>query len=359
MKELLKKKNVWAVSEGYKESSSPLKRIQNFLKKQKGETCIRVRVHKKEALEDLEVKDIIPKYYEGIETDVIESEMPVELAYRDKHRPVKTGVSMCNHASSACTSGGPVYKDGKTYALVNNHCQGRLGLKYNETIKGDVIIQPSLFDGGNASCRVATVAEWYPRTESKINEMDAGLNLMEVDMLRNTIKTDYIPEVANVKPGDYVWKEGRTTGYRKAKVLDVNVIVRVNSAGGVLSYGGMIFTEPTLGAGGDSSSWVFDKNNRVVAQLFAGSDSIMCIQPMQKVLDYFGVSLLPQEKQEGYVAMNSNWSTDKKTLVRLNFRREPRLGNDVIIRTLPVGTPIEVVGWECYQDKYHWLKVLV
>ncbi len=369
MEELLNKGNVWAVGVGYKKSKGFLKQTKNLLRRLLGKTAYVVYVDEKKPLSDLSEEDIIPKVYSGKETDVVAAKMPEELSvYRAKHRPVKAGVSMCNAHSTACTSGIPVYRDGKTYALVNNHCQGRLGLKYTETTKGDPILQPSLMDGGNMSCQVATVEEWYPREEGKLNEMDAGLNLMSVDMVPETVRLNYIPEVDTVRPGEYVWKEGRTTGYRKAKVLATNVLVRVRSSGGILQYGGMIFTEPVLGAGGDSSSAVFNLKNKVVAQLFAGSDDIMCIQPIQKPLDYFKVSLKPTMATDKYTAIGrvKSWyaipdegqeirfTTDYK----LNLRTQPIVAKSTLIKTLPVGTKLtgNYIG---KNGGFHWLKVEV
>ena len=360
---ILKKNNVWAVGEGYKKSRNPLKQLKNIIKKARGEKAVRVYVTKKKKLSELSKKDLIPKQIEGKETDVVEA-TPIEhlSEYRAKHRPVKTGVSMCNAYGTACTSGGPVYKDGKTFALVNNHCQDRFGISSLITYKGDPIIQPSLFDGGSLEeNQVGEVYEWYERDPNKINEMDAGLNLMHEEMIPTTLGGNYNKKVVETEPGKTVQKYGRTTGHTTAKVLDTNVYVKVNSEAGVVTYEGAVFTEAKLGAGGDSSSWIFNKDMNIVGQLFAGSDEIMCFQPMQKVLDYFNVSLVPEEETY-FVAAGRDWYIDiplgkTKTTVNLNLRTEPRVASNTYVKTLPKGTEIDIIKKLGKSGGYEWLQI--
>ena len=313
-RELLDKKNVWAVSVGFKESRNPFKKILNKIKKFLGIYSIRVWVNEKEPKKDLEEKDLVPKRIEGVRTDV-KADTPVEFLneYRKRHRPIKSGVSMCNIVGTACTSGIPVWriidKEIKKGAQVNNHCQVRI--TGEPTVKGDPVTQPSVFDGGTEEDIVGEVYEWYHRDVNKNNAMDSGWNLLEegVDMLPKTLKNKYVPEVDSVRPGDKVWKEGRTTGYTEAEVLDVDVTVRVNSQSGVMTFVGQIFTSYLLGAG-DSSSAVFKKsNNKVVAQGFAGTENISCLTPYQPILDYFDGFLTREEAEEalngqryGYIA---------------------------------------------------------
>ena len=366
MSNLIDKKNVWAVGYGFKDSRSLIKKIKNLQKRRRGETAIRCWVNKKEKEEDLDEKDLIPKYIDGKETDVKVGEMPSHLGeYRKKHRPMKAGISMCNAYLTACTAGIPVYKEGKVFSLVNNHCQKRL----DGTLKrGDPILQPSRFDGGSLEEHaVGETHEWYERSIDKLNEMDAGLNWVKKKLLRRTLKREYVPKIGeDVRPGDIVWKEGRTTGYTKAKVLDVDVEARVNSDDGVVKYKGMTLTEPRLGDAGDSSSAVFNKLNKVVEQLFAGSESIMVTQPIKRLLDHFNVSLTP-EKEALYMA--DGWfnivpeSVEKDNLEviintywGMNVRDEAGLHGD-IIRKAKKGEAVRLLGYAGECDGYDWYKI--
>jgi len=360
MEELLNKKNVWAVAEGYKESRHPIKKIKNLVKKLRGETCYRYYVTKKE---DVPAKDRIPKQYNGKETDVIEYPIPEELGYRDEHRPIKSGISMCNAKSTACTSGIPVYKNGNTYASVNNHCQMKMMAK--ETVKGDKIIQPSLMDGGTLDDNeVGEVVEWYQRSTDKENELDSGLNLLTEEMVNETIRTKYEPKLGSYKIGEKTWKEGRTTKYTKGVISDINATIKVNSAMGTLLYKGMIIIKGDgFSAGGDSSSWCFIGKNPI-AQLFAGNGKITVAQPGQRILDYFKVSLVPQGDEEYYVAIGNWLSFNKKEITTRPFPRRAALRNapgfeNTFIKWLPP-TKIQIVGNKLIEkDGYLWIKVCI
>jgi len=76
-----------------------------------------------------------------------------------------------------------------------------------------------------------------------------------------------------------------------------------------------------------------------------------------EVLVDYPTQHLTLEENEGFVAMNSDWATSNETLVNLNLRREPVIG-DNIIRTLPKGTKIEVEEYGGYGSGYFWLRVL-
>lgn len=381
--ELLDKKNVWAVGLGYKESRNPLIGAVNKLKKLLGIRSIRVYVTEKEPADDLLDKDLIPKMINGYETDVVDEPQAKPLnEYKARHRPVKTGVSMCNAAGTACTSGFPVWKieDGEIIrgAQVNNHCQTRYG---DEKVhKGDPVIQPSLFDGGDPdSDQVAEVYEWYPRSVDKINDMDSGMNKF-IDghkMTHEMVSKEYVPEMGEVKLGDIVWKEGRTTGYTEAEVIDTDVTVRVNSSEGVMEYKGQFFTRYMLG-GGDSSSAIMKKsNNKIVGQGFAGTDRISCHCPIQPIVEYFDVYLTREDAEEeleevrwGYVADGWNdvdWitvfddsefvETKVNTFWGMRVRKNPST-NSEIIGKIKRGETIKV--YDVIQgDDYTWLKIKV
>ena len=77
-----------------------------------------------------------------------------------------------------------------------------------------------------------------------------------------------------------------------------------------------------------------------------------------EILSDYPTQFLTLEENEGFVAMNSNWATDERTLVGLNLRREPKIG-DNIIKTLPVGTKIKILEYAGYNSNYFWLRIEV
>ncbi len=359
-KTLLKKYKAQAVGDG--------KKIKNKRKLKKDACVFFVKKKRKDKLGRFLLKltgRFIPEKIEGKDTDVIEVGEIKELsAWRQEYRPIRGGGSLCNAYLTACSSGIPVYKNGKQYAWVNRHCQNRI----NTTIpyKGDPIIQPSLFDGGKLeNHKVGKVAEWYPIDLNGDNEMDSGLNELDVEMEEKLVERDYVKEICDVNPGDRVWKEGRTSEYTEGYVLATDVVATVrNSAGKVITYVGQIFTRAFV-SGGDSSSIAFHKdNNKIVGQIFAGSNEVSVITPAIKAKEYFGFTFDKDEEPEKYhyVAAGEKWYVKaipgKRPIeVRLNLRTAPRVANDTFIKTLPLGTVIDVVEDLGDMNGYRWLKI--
>lgn len=346
-KQLLQKHKAIAVGEGFK-------KVKNRKTKKKGLVFF-VKKKKKTTLEKLLMKALgqfIPPTIDGKETDVVELKEIEEQVdeYREKCRPIKSGVSMCNVMSTACTSGIPVYRNGWK-ALVNRHCA--------EDIVGQIevgmdIIQPSAFDGGEDI--VGKVETWYPKQETM--EMDSALIDLHTEMIPETITKKYKKEIIDVEVGDKVWKDGRTTGHTKGEVLAVDVTCQVNSRDKVLTYEGQIFTT-AMSKGGDSSSVGF-KDDKIFGQLFAGSSEVSVFTPMQTVKDYFGFEL--DDKQNYYCSLGEKWYVEPqigetKTTVRLNLRTAPRVSPETYIETMPVGTKLNILEYVGRKGSYEWCKI--
>ena len=71
----------------------------------------------------------------------------------------------------------------------------------------------------------------------------------------------------------------------KATTIDVDY-----GPGRLARFVGQIITTP-MSAGGDSGSAVLDMNGKVVGLLFAGSDSVTILNPIQKVFELLNVTL--------------------------------------------------------------------
>jgi hypothetical protein len=353
---LLNIKGVVGYGDGYKKSKGLLGKIRNFYLKSKDKTSIIVFVEKKLPEAVLSKEDIIPKEIDGRLTDVVEIG-ELWSQNRTKHRPIVGGVSACNLKGTACTSGIKVYKGDKPYSLMNYHCV--YGTDWGGQ-KGDKVIQPSRLDGGKEEDLMGYADEFIP-LDSEI--CDSALVDLTQEM-QGVKDIDYEPIVKTPYIGQQLHKSGRTTGYTKGKVLATNVVATVNyrqpdGSKRTYTFRNQIFTDniqPFID-GGDSSSIAFE-GKYPVAQIFAAGPTIGVLTPLQIVLDKLKVSLSPENPIEGFVALNSNWSTDRKTLVNLNLRSEPKIGNN-IIKTLPAGTNIEIIEWAGYQNNYHWLKIKI
>ncbi|TGE32209.1 hypothetical protein [Desulfosporosinus sp. Sb-LF] len=81
-----------------------------------------------------------------------------------------------------------------------------------------------------------------------------------------------------------VKKSGRTTGLTHARIIAVNVIIDVDYDGRILKFKDQILTD-NFDEPGDSGSLVLNEFNWAVGLLFAGSENVTIINPIDPVLD--------------------------------------------------------------------------
>ena len=329
--ELLRKQNVVAVGVGYKV-------CDNIPTDQESVT---VFVKKKMPSIHLYKKDRIPREIKGVSTDVVEvgDIVAQSIDPKKKYRPAPGGVSIGHHSITAGTLGCVVKKDGKRYILSNNHVLANS----NQAILGDYIFQPGPTDGGLLSDRIATLYQFIPidfggdtpppppppdeddgdkkkswcplagmfqrvtnfvtrqigskyrvRVErrSEPNFVDCALALPDNDSL----VSDEITEIGYINGIETspllsmpVKKFGRTTSFTEDVIQHLHVSVNVGyGAGRFALFEDQILTGP-MSAGGDSGSIVVNDENKVVGLLFAGSDLVTIINPIQYVIDALGI----------------------------------------------------------------------
>jgi len=96
-------------------------------------------------------------------------------------------------------------------------------------------------------------------------------------------------QVAEVSVGDTVQKSGRTTGVTQGEVIAIDVTVDVNyGPQGNARFVDQILTSD-MSNGGDSGSAILDLNRNVVGLLFAGSDTVTIMNPIQTVFSKLGI----------------------------------------------------------------------
>lgn len=323
-----------------------------------------VFVEKKIPKNELSAKSLIPNKIDGLISDVYETGTIEPMSvYRKKHRPMLAGISMVRVGGTACTAGIPVYKNNKTFSLVNLHCS-------TEFMEAPAIktkmLQPSPFDGGRYPRDfVGEMVEHYPFSFNKENEMDSALIDMNVAIEAKTPKKgNYVPQTASLRAGDIIHKEGRTSGFTQGRVIATNVIAKVrferqNGTREVAIFRNQIFTEPSLIFGGDSSSAVFNSRREVVGQIFAGSTSVGVITPMETIIKFFNVSL--SSPLNGFIAVGRNvriTNLSVEVLTRTNLRNAGGI-NASIIKTLPIRTKMIITGIGNIADNHYWLPVSV
>jgi hypothetical protein len=212
-------------------------------------------------------------------------------------RPVPIGVSTGHPAITAGTIGCRV-KDalGNVYALSNNHVYAN----ENKAAIDDNVLQPGSYDGGlNPRDAIGTLYDFQPIVFSRRanNTIDAAIALCSKETLGNSTPTGSYgkPSSATLTAttGLAVQKHGRTTLLTTGNVYAVNATVNVGYSSATARFVNQIMITPgTFSAGGDSGSLIVTQEGKnPVGLLFAGSSSVTIANPINAVLERFGVTV--------------------------------------------------------------------
>ena len=237
--------------------------------------------------------------------------------------PIKLGTSGGNindRGTLYCCSGtlGSLVEDGVSqYILSNNHVLARTNLG----IIGDGINQPGQIDQNCGQTGIVASLTDFVKIRFKkgraipLNTVDAAIALVVEDAVDPNGGILDIGEVgsgiASAELGQAVQKSGRTTGHTKGVVTAIDVTVDVGyskECGGasnqIARFKNQIFIKGSgkaFSAGGDSGSLIVEDvtvSPRAVGLLFAGSSTVTVANPIDAVLNAFGVVMpggtLPQ-----------------------------------------------------------------
>jgi hypothetical protein len=232
----------------------------------------------------------------------------------DQQFPIQLGTSGGNINDSSkgfCYGGtlGALVEDvgGNQYILSNNHVLART----NAAAIGEDIIQPGLIDQSptcfkDTSDAVADLFAFIPilfKTKGTMpsNSVDAAIAQIRAGKVD---PTGFIMDIGTLSSdtvapslGMAVKKSGRTTGLTHGNITAVNATIDVSFGSGktarfadqiVVGSGNFI-------AGGDSGSLMVEDevtNPRAIGLLFAGSSNTAIANPIDEVLEVFGVSMV-------------------------------------------------------------------
>jgi hypothetical protein len=218
-------------------------------------------------------------------------------------RPVPIGVSTGHPQVSAGTIGARVTDGARTFALSNNH----IVAASNGGAEGDPLLQPGAVDGGrDPDDAIGTLFDFEPlhfceRMACAPNQIDAGLALTTSDELGNaTPEGGYgTPRSRTVDAtlGLEVQKFGRTTGLTMGRVTGIHATIDVGYRNGTARFEDQIVISGSgFSAGGDSGSLIVTKgvllgDRRPVGLLFAGATGSTIANPIDLVLDRFGIRI--------------------------------------------------------------------
>lgn len=321
--DLLHRSNVVATGIGYKISEDT----------KTSELSLICSVSKKLAVAELSPRDVIPKSFDGISTDVVASGLIRAFEPQTQRlRPALGGLSIGHTDITAGTLGCLVRRGNDIYILSNNHVMANS----NEASLGDPIIQPGPIDGGNdPTDRIATLAEFIPITFPAGGDNDAGdstcplatglasglntvatiigskarMQAISTRAVENLVDAAIagpvdptvvsndilgIGEIQGTREGDLgleVQKSGRTTGYTTGQIEQIDVTVNVQFGGNRVGTFSDQLICSDMSRGGDSGSAVLDMDRNLVGLLFAGSDTMTIVNRIQNVFNALNITL--------------------------------------------------------------------
>ena len=335
--------------------------------KDTGEPCITVFVKQKVPRAALLEEDIVPEELDGVKTDVVEigeiRALQLGEEHRKKYRPAVGGISLGHYKITAGTLGAIVYKDNKPYILTNTH----VGCPHWEGAqKGDTVLQPGSYDGGKMPEDKIGEVEDYVEIKDSGNLADASLiRVDEKDVKPELLGLGVInPNPVRPKVGDVIKKSSRTSGVNTGKVLAVNVSAMVNMSSDlnkpwVTWWEDQIFTDGNFVKPGDSGSLVVLNDGRPCGLVFAGSEYIGVMTPIDTVQKMLGFEWAPVKT--GYIALG-NWLqiTNLKVKVRLKTSLRSAIGLDgAVISALKPNTELEIIEIGGVKDNYVWVRVKI
>jgi hypothetical protein len=265
-----------------------------------------VYVRRKLALSSLGTAQIIPTTLGDVPTDVIEagdvmalgSNRSVEI-HSQRHRPVVGGIS-CGPSRfvMAGTVGLPlVFREGVAGLLSNKHVISPTWMTASSPLfkwKGVPIRQPSALDGGTEGDAVAEVQDLVPIVAGQDNEVDADFAryINGQDARAALLGLGAYTALGDPEPGMVVAKSGRTSGVSEGRrILSVGTRMTISyPVLGEVSFVDQVVTEPML-LPGDSGSAIVS-GETVIALGFAGSEAISVANPIRKVFELLGLSLV-------------------------------------------------------------------
>jgi len=219
-------------------------------------------------------------------------------------RPVPIGVSTGQVDVTAGTIAARVVSGGDVFALSNNHVYANR----NAANPGDHILQPGTVDGGvDPDDALGTLHDFEPIRfcnpfpACPENRIDAAIAATTTEQLGNSTPPNGYgtprSETAAARLGMQVQKYGRTTGHTTGEISGINATINVGFRDGTARFAGQIVISGGGFSGpGDSGSLIVSGGSgasarRPVGLLFAGSRTSTLANPIELVLDRFGITI--------------------------------------------------------------------
>jgi hypothetical protein len=259
---------------------------------------------------------MIPQLLDQLPTDVVqtgrirftgygippEDKPDAQTEIRKKRvRPAQPGVSIGHYLVTAGTMGPLVKGDfpGGVAILSNNHILAN-GTSGNDgrAFTGDPVMQPGPYDEGGRQDIIARLYKYSPLIPRQggdrgpVNRIDAAL-AVPLDpgaVTDSVLGLGRVSGTARINTGEMVFKSGRSSGITSGPVISMGNSMLVDNDGIKYLFEGQVGIA-AKSEGGDIGSLVVNRYGKAVGLLFAGSDQYTYINPIDRVLEFFGVSL--------------------------------------------------------------------
>ncbi|ACT33720.1 MULTISPECIES: hypothetical protein [Clostridium] len=282
----LNKANVVGVGLGYK-----IKNGFNTFQK-----CLSVFVINKLPSCNMSSNDMIPSYYSGIPTDVVNTGAFHFQKLNKKIRPVSGGYDIGPALIRQGGTLGCVVTDDKfLYILTCNHIitfEESLPLNYS-------ITQPSYAYGGDPpKDTIATLSKYVPisystSTNEGINYVDCAI----AKILNPSEVSSKITFLGNIKGlakpslGLYVQKVGVTSELTSGTITSIGTAIKINGLQGESIFLDQITTSK-MGDPGDSGSILLNRNKQAIGMFMSGNSTRSTFNPIETVLSNINVKLI-------------------------------------------------------------------
>lgn len=227
------------------------------------------------------------------------------LADKQRHRPVASGQSVSHALGTLGTVTAIVtdlYDDNRHAILSCNHVLGQL----NHGRTGDAVVQPARMDGGSiAQDLCATLTRYVPIRFSQTvpNYCDAAIARVWLPPEKLLSLVPWVGAVKgtragnSVRPGEKVYKVGRTSGMTMGTVLATHASVWVDYPPILNGVTGLyaLFKDQVITTGlagfGDSGSLVVDEQKQAIGMLFGGTQTRTLVNDIEIVQKQIGIKL--------------------------------------------------------------------
>jgi hypothetical protein len=206
-----------------------------------------------------------------------------------RFRPVCGGVSIGSILITAGTNATRVF---------DRNTGMRLFLSNRHVFWGDketLVVQPGVADGGTEDDVVGYVERWVelkPPPDANLADCALALPLSQDLVSDEVLDIGIVNGVEEAKVGMRIAKSGRSCGLGEAVITDTVATVKVDG----YSFGEAIFEDTIItsffGLPGDSGSCCINTaSGAAVGLLFAGSDTLTCLNKMTNVVNLLNVDI--------------------------------------------------------------------